>query len=119
MGIDSKNYVVTREVALRAGSIENKYRTADGRFILDTRSLQGIRLTSEEYVTGIEGIELISLQEAEEMIAAGGFLMGDDVALAEEPVNEEAAEESEEEPSDEKDESEEPEETNEKEEEEE
>ena len=118
MGIDSKNYVVTREVALRAGSIENKYRTADGRFILDTRSLQSIRLTSEEYVTGIEGIELISLQEAEEMIAAGGFLMGDDVALAEEPVVE-AAEESEEEPSDENDESEEPEETNEKEEEEE
>ena len=118
MGIDSKNYVVTREVALRAGSIENKYRTADGRFILDTRSLQGIRLTSEEYVTGIEGIELISLQEAEEMIAAGGFLMGDDVALAEEPVVE-AAEESEEEASDEKEEAEEPEETNEKEEEEE
>lgn len=77
MQIDSKDYVVTREVALRAGSLENKYRTADGRFILDTRALRNIRLTSEEYADGIEGVELITPQEADELIAAGGYQMGD------------------------------------------
>lgn len=75
---------MTLEVALRAGSVENKYRTADGRFILDTRALRSIRLTSDEYVTGIQGVEVLTPQEADEMIAAGGYKMG----LPEETVSE-------------------------------
>lgn len=75
--IDVQNYVVTREIALRTGDIRFKYRTKDGRFIVDNRTLAKIRFTSDEIVNGLEGVEKITEEEAKTLIARGGYKMGD------------------------------------------
>lgn len=75
--IDVQNYVVTREIALRTGDIRFKYRTEDGRFIVDNRTLAKIRFTSDEIVNGLDGVEKITEEEAKTLIARGGYKMGD------------------------------------------
>ena len=88
--VDVQNFVVTREVALRTGDIRYKYRTKDGRFIVDNRTLSKIKFTSEEIVSGLQGIEKITEQEAKELIAKGGYKMGDsdEVVMPEEETEE-------------------------------
>lgn len=92
--IDVQNYVVTREIALRTGDIRFKYRTKDGRFIVDNRTLAKIRFTSDEIVNGLDGVEKITEEEAKTLIARGGYKMGDaeedavDVENTEETTNE-------------------------------
>lgn len=75
--LESQNYLVTRDVALRTGSIQYKYRTEDGRFIVDYRTLSRIRLTSDELLNGLKGVEEITKEEAKTLIAKGGYKMGD------------------------------------------
>ena len=77
--VDSQDFLVTRDVALRTGEIQYKYRTADGRFIVDARTLSRIRFTSEEIINGLQGIEKITHEEAETLIAKNNYQMGDDV----------------------------------------
>lgn len=77
--VDSQDFLVTREVALRTGDIQYKYRTEDGRFIVDARTLSRIRFTSEEIINGLQGIEKITHEEAETLIAKNNYQMGDDV----------------------------------------
>ena len=77
--VDSQDFLVTREVALRTGEIQYKYRTADGRFIVDARTLSRIRFTSDEIINGLHGIEKITHEEAETLIAKNNYQMGDDV----------------------------------------
>lgn len=97
--IDVQNYVVTREIALRTGDIRFKYRTKDGRFIVDNRTLAKIRFTSDEIVNGLDGVEKITEEEAKTLIARGGYKMGDaeedavDVENTEETTNEHDADE--------------------------
>lgn len=92
--VDVQNYVVTREIALRTGDIRFKYRTKDGRFIVDNRTLAKIRFTSDEIVNGLNGVEKITEEEAKTLIARGGYKMGDaeedavDVETTEEATNE-------------------------------
>lgn len=76
--VDSQNFLVTREVALRTGDIRYKYRTEDGRFIIDARILSRINFTSEEIVNGLSGIKKITKEEAETLIARNGYTMGDE-----------------------------------------
>lgn len=66
-------YIVSRDVALRTGDIGNCYKTADGRYVMDSRLLQRIRLTGDEYINGLDGIELVSRNEALTLIAQGGY----------------------------------------------
>ena len=66
-------YIVSRDVALRTGDIGNCYKTADGRYVMDSRRLQRIRLTGDEYINGLDGIELVSRNEALTLIAQGGY----------------------------------------------
>lgn len=66
-------YVVPRSVAVRTGDISSVYKTADGRYVMDSRLLGRIRLTADEYLTGLQGIERISREEALTLIARGGF----------------------------------------------
>lgn len=75
--VDSQDFLVTREVALRTGDIQYKYRTEDGRFIVDARSLSRIRFTSDEMINGLSGIEKITDEEAKTLIARNGYKMGD------------------------------------------
>ena len=93
MPVNAGIFIVTREVALRTGDIQNHYRTKDGRFILDSRTLAMIRFTPEEYISGLQGIEKITKQEALELIAKGGYHLGDSEDVT--PVKEEEKEEEE------------------------
>lgn len=89
--LESQNYLVTREVALRTGSIQYKYRTEDGRFIVDYRTLSRIRLTGDEILNGLKGVESITKDEAKTLIAKGGYKMGDSEEAT--PIVEETTEE--------------------------
>ena len=71
------NYIVTKDIAQRSGMIASRYRTADGRFILNERDLARVRLTPEEFVSGLAGVEMISAEVAKTLIRQGGFQMGD------------------------------------------
>lgn len=74
--IDTAFYLVTKEIALRSGVIENRYRTADGMYVLDSKDLSRIRFTTDEYVNGLNGVQRISDEEARDLIARGGYSMG-------------------------------------------
>lgn len=90
--VDAGFYLVTKEIALRSGMIDTRYRTQDGRFILNDRDLSRIRFSPNEYLTGLQGIERISASEANTLIAKNSNAMGigqEDVA--EEPKVEEVA----------------------------
>lgn len=96
--VDSQDFIVTREVALRTGEIQYKYRTDDGRFIVDARTLSRIRFTSDEMINGLQGIEKISHDEAEALIAFNGYQMGDiEEPIEPESVSQELLQESEQE----------------------
>lgn len=73
MAMDLRFYVVTEEVARRAGLQDQRYRTKDGRYILDNNDLGRIALTSDEYISGLHGVEVISKEDAKNMIAEGGY----------------------------------------------
>lgn len=76
MAITTTTFLVTKEVAERSGLLNFRYRVADGRFVLDNKDLARIRLTAEELVSGISGIEKTSASEAKKLIAKNGFKMG-------------------------------------------
>lgn len=78
-------YLVTEAVARRAGVIASRYRTQDGRFVLDDKDLSYIRLTPDEYLHGLEGIERVTKQEALSEIQMENYQMGEQ----EQPVAEE------------------------------
>lgn len=82
--IDVGYYAATPEVAQRAGLSDLRYRTVDGRYILDNRDLERISLRSQEFLTGISGVEPLSRQEAKTLIAEGGYKMGR--AFVDEPM---------------------------------
>lgn len=75
--LDTAIYIVERDIARRSGLLASRYRTADGRFVLNNRDLARVRMTAEEYVTGLQGIEKVTHEEARTLIARGGFKMGD------------------------------------------
>lgn len=77
--IDNDNFLVSREVAERTGLLSQKYRTADGRFILDRKSLGRITLKGDEFISGIQGVEKITREEALTLIAQNGYVLGDEV----------------------------------------
>lgn len=82
MALDSAIYFVTKDIAIRSGVIQSRYRIADGRFVLDNKDLSRVRFTTDEYINGLEGVEKTDYQTAQTMIAANGYQMG----LEEEPV---------------------------------
>ena len=94
--IANQNYLVTREVVLRTGQHPYKYRTQDGRYVIDTRTLRRINFTTEEFLNGIQGIEPITEEEAHTLIAKNGYVMGDEPSKAPIETQEEPAPEEEE-----------------------
>ena len=67
-------YLATEEVAERAGVKESAYVVKDGRFVLNSQQLKFIRMEPEEYVNGIQGIEKIDYETAQDLIAENGYL---------------------------------------------
>ena len=74
--IDVAFYLVSESIARRSGAIASKYRTKNNKYILDNKDLARIRLTSEEYVHGLD-IEMITLEQAKELIAENRYAMGE------------------------------------------
>lgn len=74
--MESATYLASQEIAERSGTAASRYRTADGRFVLNDRDLARVRLTADEYVGGLAGIEKIGAEEAQTLIARNGFAMG-------------------------------------------
>lgn len=66
----------SHDIAVRSGVIAHRYRTADGRFILNEDDMRHVRLLPAEYSTGIDAIP-ITESEAAELIAAGGNQLGE------------------------------------------
>lgn len=77
--IDIAFYLVTKEVAERSGLQDERYVAKDGRFIFDNKDLTRIQLTSQEYITGLDGIELITEKEAKRLIAENNYQLGEEV----------------------------------------
>ena len=76
MALDTAFYLVTRDIAIRSGLVDVRYRTLDGRFILDNKDLSRVRFTTDEYISGLKGVEKISESEAQTLIAQGGYKKG-------------------------------------------
>lgn len=74
--VDIAFYVVTESIARRSGVIEQRYRTKDGRFILDNKDLSRIRFTTNEYTQGLSGVVRITKQEAYALIRQNNYAMG-------------------------------------------
>lgn len=74
--LDTSFYIVTAEVAIRSGVIAQRYRTSDGRYILDNKDLGRVRLNSDEFVSGLAGVEKVSGEKAKSLIASNGYRKG-------------------------------------------
>ena len=90
MAVDIGFYFATREVAQRCGKISNRYVIQDGRFVLDNSDLANIRLTSEEFLNGLQGVEGVDKDTAMEAIRKNGYKMGDEEGVA--PIESDVAE---------------------------
>ena len=77
MAFEIAFYKVTEDIAIRSGLIAERYRTADNEhWILDNKDLSRVRFTADEYINGLSGVEKITENEAETLIALGGYKFG-------------------------------------------
>ena len=86
--IQSAVYFVTENIAIRSGVIDSRYRIRDGRFVLDNKDLARIRFTTEEYINGLEGVEMVTEERAKEEIYLNNNQMGRVVGTSVQPSNE-------------------------------
>lgn len=84
MAFNNAIYLVSRDIAIRSGLIQIRYRIADGRFVLNNKDLSYVRFTPDEYIDGLKGVERTSEESAARLIAENGYKMGDDVTAQEE-----------------------------------
>ncbi len=84
MAFNNAIYLVSRDIAIRSGLIQIRYRIADGRFVLNNKDLSYVRFTPDEYINGLSGVERTSEEIATRLIAENGYKMGDDVTAQEE-----------------------------------
>lgn len=78
MALDTQLYLVTKDIAIRSGLMQTRYRIADGRFVLDNKDLSRVRFTTDEYISGLEGVTKVSEEEAQTLIAQNGYKMGEE-----------------------------------------
>lgn len=83
MAFDNAVYLVSRDIAIRSGLVKERYRIADGRFVLNNKDLSYVRFTPDEYIDGLKGVERTSDEIAARLIAENGYQMGDDVTVQE------------------------------------
>lgn len=93
--LETAIYLVSREIAVRSGLKDQRYRIADGRFVLDNKDLSRVRFMPDEYMSGLQGIEKVSEQQAQTLIAQNGYQRGDAV-VAQTAAEPEASQENEE-----------------------
>ena len=101
--VENAFYLVSADIARRSGLINERYRTKRGLYVLDYKDLSRVQFTPEEYISGLQGVEMITAQEAKRLIMENGYKMGESanggsvsVAVPEpEPENNEATTEEE------------------------
>ena len=92
MSVNTTYFLATQDIAQRTGLVGKRYVTQDGRFILDNKDLSRLRLTPEEYITGLQGIERVNAAQVQTLIALGGYSMQPKVVEEEESGNEQEQE---------------------------
>lgn len=75
MAIETGFYLVSTDIARRAGLLGKRYVSKDGFFILDNKDLSRIKLNADEYVNGLKGVNKIDEATAKNEIALGGYNM--------------------------------------------
>ena len=80
-------FTASAELTRRAGIIESRYRTKDGRYVITDKDLQKLSLvmTPQEFIGGIDVVE-ISEKEAKRLISEGGYHVGELYEKTEEEV---------------------------------
>ena len=68
----SASFSVSEEIAKRAGLYGLRYMTEEGRVLLSESDMRRIRLEPDEYVHGMDAIEVTG-DEAKALIAANGY----------------------------------------------
>ena len=58
--LETATYLVTKEIAIRSGLVDSRYRIADGRFVLNNRDLSRVRFEPDEYINGLENEEKVT-----------------------------------------------------------
>lgn len=71
--IDTALFLVDAVIAQRAGRMTGRYKTEEGKYILNEKDLEHVRFTTEEYLTGLKGVKKITQAEADELIKRGGY----------------------------------------------
>ena len=68
-------------LARRAGVESVRYMVSDGRMVLNDSDLRRLRLTPQEFLTGLP-VEMISLSESKRLIRENGYDLGGKVTMA-------------------------------------
>ena len=87
--LETATYLVTKEIAIRSGLVDSRYRIADGRFVLNNRDLSRVRFEPDEYINGLKGVEKVTSEHAKTLIRQNNFAIGLEIV---EPVVEEQQE---------------------------
>lgn len=90
MAFNNAIYLVSRDIAIRSGLIQERYRIADGRFVLNNKDLSYVRFTPDEYIDGLKGVERTSDEVASRLISENGYQMGNDVTAQEKQQEQES-----------------------------
>jgi hypothetical protein len=88
--LETSTYLATKEIAIRSGLVDSRYRIADGRFVLNDRDLSRVRFEPDEYINGLKGVEKVTPERAKTLIRQNNFAIGLEIV---EPVVEEQQEE--------------------------
>lgn len=71
----TKYFLVKPDIAERAGVIDSRYHTTDGLLVLNEQDMGRVRLTPEEYQTGVVE-RIVDEAEATNLIEEAGRKMG-------------------------------------------
>lgn len=91
-------FTASADLVRRAGIIASRYRTKDGRYVIDGDDLAKVSMvmTPYDYIHGIDVIQVSEI-EAKNLIAENGYQMGEEYVPDSEPETEQEAVEAEEE----------------------
>ena len=90
--LETATYLVTKEIAIRSGLVDSRYRIADGRFVLNNRDLSRVRFEPDEYINGLEGVEKVTPERAKTLIRQNNFAIGLELEGVESVVEEQQEE---------------------------
>lgn len=71
----TKYFLVKPDIAERAGVIDSRYHTSDGLLVLNEQDMGRVRLTPEEYQTGVVE-RIVDEAEATNLVEEAGRKMG-------------------------------------------